>query len=64
MMLTSMGSALDQLTVAGGWLPTTRWTYQGGDYTIAVDGGKFVFAESAKIESLDELIGLLHQLDS
>jgi roadblock/LC7 domain-containing protein len=64
MMLTSMGSALDQLTAAGTWLPTSGWTYRGGDYAIAVDAAKFVVAEAAKIESLDELASLLHELDS
>jgi roadblock/LC7 domain-containing protein len=64
MMLTSMGSALDQLTVAGTWLPTTGFTYRGGDYAIAIVGANFVVAESAKIESLDELAGMLRQLDS
>ena len=62
-MLTSMGSALDQLTAAGTWLPTSGWTYRGGDYAIAVDGAKFVVGEAANIESLDELARLLHTLD-
>jgi roadblock/LC7 domain-containing protein len=64
MMLTSMGSALDQLTVPGTWLPPSGWTYRGGDYAIVVDDAKFVVAESAKMESLDELAGPLRQLDS
>jgi roadblock/LC7 domain-containing protein len=64
MMFTSMSSALDQLTVAGSWLPVAGWRYSGGDYGIAVQGTHFVFFEAAKIESLDEIVGLLRQLDS
>ena len=64
MMFASMAAALDQLTVAGSWQPMTGWTYNGGDYGIAVHGTHFVFVESAKIESLDEMAGLLRQLDS
>lgn len=62
MMFTSMASALDQLTVAGSWLPTSGWIYRG-DYGIAVHGAQFVFVEAAQIESLDEMVGLLRQLD-
>ena len=69
MMFSSMGAAMDQLT--GGttfdtksWLPLIGWTYRGGAYAVAVHGGQFVMAESAKVESLDELAGLLRQLDS
>jgi roadblock/LC7 domain-containing protein len=64
MMFTSMGAALDRLTVACSWLPMSGWVYNGGDYGIAVQGAHFVFVESAKIDSLDEVIGLLRQLDS
>jgi roadblock/LC7 domain-containing protein len=63
-MFTSMAAALDQLAVAGSWRPMAGWIYHGGDYAIAVDGDKFVFAESAKIGSFDEIRDLLHQLDS
>lgn len=64
MMFTSMAAALDQLTVAGSWLPRSGWIYSGGDYAIAVHGTHFVFVESAKIESLDEMVGLLRELDT
>lgn len=64
MMFASMAAALDQLTVAGSWLPMAGWTYNGGDYGIAVHGSHFVFVESAKIESLDEMAKLLRRLDS
>ncbi len=64
MMFTSMAAALNQLTVAGSWLPMSGWVYNGGDYAIAVHGTHFVFVESAKVESLDEMVGLLSELDS
>ena len=64
LMFTSMAAALDQLTVAGSWLPMTGWIYNGGDYGIAVHGTHFVFVESAKIDSLDEMAGLLREFDS
>jgi roadblock/LC7 domain-containing protein len=63
-MFTSMGAALNQLTVAGSWLPTTGWRYSGGDYAIIVEGTYFVFVESIRIESLDEVVEVLHQLAS
>ena len=64
LMFTSMAAALDQMTVAGSWLPVAGWTYGGGDYGIAVHGTHFVLVESAKVESLDEMAALLRQLDS
>ena len=62
-MFAAMAAALDGVTAAGSWRPMASW-YIGGDYGIAVHGTYFVFAESAKIESLDEIAGLLRQLDS
>lgn len=64
MMFASMAAALDQMTAAGSWLPAAGWTYNGGDYALAVRGSHFVFVESAKIKSLDEIDGLLRELDS
>ena len=63
-MFTAMAGALDQLAFGGSWLPMSGWIYSGGDYGIAVHGTYFVFVESAKIENLDEIVGLLRQLDS
>ena len=63
-MFTSMAATLDGLAVAGSWSPMAGWTYSGGDYGIAVHGSHFVFFESAKIKSLDEMVGLLRQLDT
>ena len=59
-MLSSMAFAVDSVRLAGvyatpGWLPLKGWTFSGGDYTIAVEGDRFVIAETAKIESPDEL---------
>ena len=64
MMFASMAAALDQMTVAGSWLPMVGWTYNGGDYGIAVHGTHFVFVESGKIKSLDEMAELLRELES
>ena len=68
-MFEAMSVAGDQLSHSGGfddtsWLPMSGWIYSGGDYAIAVHGDKFVFAESAKVKSLDELRGLVHELDT
>jgi roadblock/LC7 domain-containing protein len=38
------------------------WTFSGGDYSIVVDGNRFVVAETAKLKSLDELRSLLGDL--
>ena len=46
------------------WLPVSSWMFVGGDYAIAVVGDKFVFAESAKIDSLDKLRELVHKPNS
>jgi roadblock/LC7 domain-containing protein len=64
MMFTSMAAAMGQMMVTGSWLPMAGWRYSGGDYGIVVHGNQFVFFEAAKIESLDEIAGLLGQLDS
>jgi len=47
-----------------GWLPLKSWTYSGGDYTIAVEGDRFVIAETAMIKSLDELRRLMRRSSS
>ena len=64
MMFSSMAFAVDSVRLEGtfdssSWLPLKGWTFSGGDYTIAVGGNRFVFAETAKIKSLDELRRLL-----
>ena len=63
-MLSSMAFAVDCVRPGGiyetpGWLPLKSWTYSGGDYTIAVEGDRFVIAETAKIKSIDELRRLM-----
>jgi roadblock/LC7 domain-containing protein len=63
-MLGSMAFAVDSVDVQGGfdtssWLPLKGWTFSGGDYSIAVDGDRFVIAETRKIKSFDELARLL-----
>ena len=64
MMFSSMAFAVDSVRLEGSfdsssWLPLKGWTFSGGDYTIVVDGNRFVFAETAKLKSLDELRRLL-----
>lgn len=66
-MFSAMAAAMDRVSMSSGfanWLPTTGWTFRGGDYAIAVHGTQFVVVESAKVASLDELARLLRQLDS
>jgi roadblock/LC7 domain-containing protein len=63
-MFSSMAFAVDSVHLEGafessGWLPLKSWTFSGGDYSIAVNGHRFVIAETAKVKSLDELRGLL-----
>ena len=69
MMFTAMATAIDQRSHTGAfdttsWLPMRTWVYSGGDYAIVVHGAHFVIVEAAKVGSLDELAGLLVQLDS
>jgi roadblock/LC7 domain-containing protein len=64
-MVSSMAFAVDSVHGQGGfdtssWLPLKGWTFSGGDYSIAVDGDRFVIAETRKIKSFDELVRLLH----
>ena len=63
-MLTAMAAAVDQLNHSGGWdttslLPMSSWTYTGGDYTVAVYGDKFAFAETARVKNLEEMRSLM-----
>jgi roadblock/LC7 domain-containing protein len=62
-MFGSMAYAVDTLTRSDfnqtSWLPVHSWTYSGGDYVIAVVGDRFLIAERAKLESLDDLSQLL-----
>ena len=63
-MLIAMAAAIDQLNHSGGFdttscLPMSSWTYTGGDYTVAVYGDKFAFAETAKVKDLEEMRSLM-----
>jgi roadblock/LC7 domain-containing protein len=63
-MFNSMAFAVDSVRVGGpfdtsSWLPLRGWTFSGGDYSIAVDGNRFVIAETTRIKSFDELVRLL-----
>jgi roadblock/LC7 domain-containing protein len=64
MMFNSLAFAVDSIRHgasfdSSSWLPLKCWTFSGGDYSIVVEGNRFVIAETAKIKSLDELRGLL-----
>lgn len=63
MMLGSMAYAMDSVGHGGfdqsSWLPVEGWAFTGGDYMIGVRGDRFIFAERAKLGSLDELDRLL-----
>jgi roadblock/LC7 domain-containing protein len=64
MMFSSMAFAVDTVHRGGSfdsssWLPLKWWVFSGGDYSILVDGNRFVIAETAKVKSLDELRRLL-----
>jgi roadblock/LC7 domain-containing protein len=62
-MFGSMAYAVDTVNKSEfsqtSWLPVHSWTYSGGDYVIAVHGGRFLIAEGARLGSLDELSQLL-----
>jgi roadblock/LC7 domain-containing protein len=54
------GSNFDPMS----WTPMNGWTIYGKDYAMLVQGDRFLFAESSKVESFDELTGLLAKLHS
>ena len=63
-MFNSMAFAVDSVRAGrtfdtSSWLPLRGWTFSGGDYSIAVDGNRFVIAETTRIKSFDELVRLL-----
>jgi roadblock/LC7 domain-containing protein len=64
MMFNSMAFAMNEVNRTGfdqtSWLPQKSWTFTGGDYSIAVYGDRFVFCETDKVGSFDDLRRLLH----
>ena len=70
MMFKSMAFAVDTARGSGSgfdttsWQPEKGWAYWGGDYAVLVYGDRFVFSESAKIGSLDELFQLVMQVSA
>ncbi len=66
MMFNSMAAAMDAVSRTGfdptSWLPQQGWAFSGGNYSIAVHGDRFVFVETAKVGSFDELRRLLHEI--
>ncbi len=63
MLLSSMAYAIDMASQTSfsqtSWLPVKSWGFTGGDYSIVVRGDRFVVAERAKLDSLDELSRLI-----
>jgi roadblock/LC7 domain-containing protein len=50
MMFNTLASSYTQLSGMQ-WVPQQSWTYSGGDWTVAVGGGrKGVFVETAKAD--------------
>jgi len=44
-----MSGAFTQVSGMG-WSPPQSWMFAGGDWTVAVDGNKGVFVETAKAD--------------
>jgi roadblock/LC7 domain-containing protein len=57
-MFNTMGLALGGFTPAT-WLPVHGWTVSAGDYSLSVQGDRFVLVEIARFSSFDELHRLL-----
>jgi roadblock/LC7 domain-containing protein len=60
MMFQAMAFTTEGMKLGGSFNPTSMmpvrgWAFFGGDYTIVVRGHRFVLAETAKVDSLDEL---------
>ncbi len=49
MLFDTLAGAFSQMSGMN-WTPQQGWAYSGGDWTIAVGGGKGVFVESAKAD--------------
>jgi roadblock/LC7 domain-containing protein len=63
MMFSSMALAMDRVGHTGfdqsSWQPEKGWVFSGGDYSVGVLGHRFVFVETEKVSSFDELRRLL-----
>ena len=57
-MLTALATSLGGLTPAH-WSPVHGWTASGGEYTIAVEGSRFIIADTSQLGSLDDVRRLL-----
>ena len=60
-MFNTMAYAMNTQSPTADWWPVKGWTLTAGDYTAAVYGDRFVFAETEKITSFDELRQLLSE---
>jgi len=52
MLFDTLGGAFSQMSGMN-WMPQRGWAYSGGDWTIAVGGGKGVFVETSKADFND-----------
>ena len=63
-MAFAMNGGSPSASYQASWLPVRGWAFFGGDYSIAVHGDRFLFAETDKVKSFDEMRRLLREGDS
>jgi roadblock/LC7 domain-containing protein len=55
-MFSSMAFAVNSVSATGfgqpSWLPLKGWAFDGGDYSVAVHGDRFLLAETGKDHEL------------
>lgn len=60
MMFNTMALAMSSVAFVS-WQPVNGWAVSSGPYSIVVHGDRFVFAETDKVGSFDELRNLLQK---
>jgi roadblock/LC7 domain-containing protein len=62
MMLNTLAVAMRRVSpLPESWQPLKGWGASIGDYSFALHGDRFVFGETEKLGSIDELLDLLRQ---
>ena len=59
-VLNALALSMDGISPMN-WSPIHGWAVSAGDFSVAMHGDRFVVAETAQIESVDELLRLLAQ---